>query len=433
MSLTSSKEFYKRHKNELNKYIQQNEKTLIISNEDSNLQFNNKKNIDHLYINVHSDIDHQLRGISSSYNLIILSDVFEVSHDIINFLTLLKDYMIFDGKIIIASINPIWDTPLKLFENLKVKKKSKSRSHIHLRKFSTVLSSVGFDVISTKSRQYFPFKVLGLGTLLNNFLELLFYFFNLGIRTYIVIKENSINHNIEFSKTVIVPAKNEEGNLEQLISRIPDLGKNTEVIVACGKSKDNTLKVANSLKSNYFDIKVIEQTKDGKANAVWEAIEFSSGDLLAILDADQSVDPEKLSEFFEILVLNRADFVNGTRLIYNMEKGAMRLINKIGNRAFQFIVTKIIGLPLTDSLCGTKVFKRSLYEKIKSWQLVLGIKDPFGDFDLLFAAAYSGQKILELPVHYKTRVYGQTQIRRFKDGFVLIRYLLKSFYKFNTS
>ena len=433
MSLLSSKEFYKRHHNEFYKYIYDNEKTLIISNIDSSLEFKTKENIDLLILDLNNDIEYQINKINNNYNLIILSDVFEVSHDIIKFLNLLKKYLIFDGKILITSINPIWNIPLKILEYLKLKKSSTNRSYIHLKKISTVVASIGFDVVTTKSRQYFPFKLFYIGSIINNVIEIIFYFLNFGIRTYIILKENNINYQSNFTKTIIVPAKNEEGNLTELINRIPNLGKNTEVIISCGKSKDNTLAVAKSIKSEYLDIKVIEQTLDGKANAVWEALEFSSGEVIAILDADLSVDPEKLDEFFEIITLNRADFVNGTRLIYNMEKGAMKLINNLGNRAFQFIVSLIIRLPLTDSLCGTKVFKRSLYEKIKSWQLRLKVTDPFGDFDLLFAAAFSGEKIIELPIHYKTRVYGKTQIRRFRDGFVLIRYLIKSFYEFNTS
>jgi len=125
--------------------------------------------------------------------------------------------------------------------------------------------------------------------------------------------------------------------------------------------------------------------------------------------------------------------VNGTRLIYDMERGAMKFINNIGNRVFQFIVSLIIGLPLTDSLCGTKVFRRTLYTKIISWQSTVKTKDPFGDFDLLFSAAYSGHKILELPIHYKTRTYGETQIHKYRDGYKLIKYLVRSFYKFNSS
>ena len=434
MALLSSTEFYRRHNTEFEKYIYENEKTLIISNIDSGMKINERNNLDLIEFDLDQSFDSQIAKFTGKYDLIILSDVFEVSQDIIKFLNLLRVYLNVDGRIIIASINPIWNIPLKILENLKIKKDSKNRSYIHLKKFSTVLSSVGFEVLSSRSRQYFPFKFFYIGSFINSFFEIILYFLNSGIRTYIIIKE--INYKSEFreyTKTIIVPAKNEEGNLVSLVNRIPNLGKNTEVIVSCGKSKDNTLQVAKELKSDHLTIKVIEQTKNGKANAVWEALNISTGEIIAILDADISVDPEKLTEFFEIISLNRADFVNGTRLIYNMEKGAMKLINNIGNRVFQFIVSIIIGLPLTDSLCGTKVFKRSLYEKIHYWQSSVKIKDPFGDFDLLFSAAYSGHKILELPIHYRTRTYGKTQIRKYRDGFTLIRYLLRSFYKFNSS
>ena len=166
---------------------------------------------------------------------------------------------------------------------------------------------------------------------------------------------------------------------------------------------------------------------------MWEAAEVSKGDVLAILDSDISVDPEELEHFFEIIEKNFADFVNGTRLIYEMEKGSMRFINKIGNRFFQYFIGKIINEPITDSLCGTKVFKKNLIKNINWWQQTYRMHDPFGDFDLLFAASYSGAKILEYPIHYRARKYGVTQISRFKDGFKLIRYLIKSFIVINTS
>ncbi len=220
----------------------------------------------------------------------------------------------------------------------------------------------------------------------------------------------------------------------ELISRIPKFSE-TEIILSIGNSKDRTLEVANEIKDNNtdFEIQVIEQTGIGKANAVWEAAEVSKGDVLAILDSDISVDPEELEHFFEIIEKNFADFVNGTRLIYEMEKGSMRFINKIGNRFFQYFIGKIINEPITDSLCGTKVFKKNLIKNINWWQQTYRMHDPFGDFDLLFAASYSGAKILEYPIHYRARKYGVTQISRFKDGFKLIRYLIKSFIVINTS
>ena len=157
------------------------------------------------------------------------------------------------------------------------------------------------------------------------------------------------------------------------------------------------------------------------------------GEVIAILDADISVEPETLSQFFEIIDNNYADFVNGSRLIYEMEEGAMRSINKFGNRLFQFLISQVTKTHLTDSLCGTKVFKRELIEKIFWWQKTFNLNDPFGDFDMIFTASYTGQKVAEYPVKYKARTYGKTQISRFKDGYKLIKYFLKSFVVFNTS
>ena len=246
---------------------------------------------------------------------------------------------------------------------------------------------------------------------------------------------NSKNKLNQFkSKSIIIPAKNESGNLMELVERIPKF-ENTEIIFSYGVSKDNTLEVMkNIIKDNdNFTFKLVEQTKSGKANAVWEALDVSSNDMIAILDADISVEPETLKDFFEIIEQNRSDFVNGTRLIYEMDENSMRFLNKIGNRFFQFFIGKIIKEPLTDSLCGTKVFKKSFIKDLIQWQKLLPTNDPFGDFDLLFAAAYSGQKIVELPIHYKERRYGSTQISRFRDGLKLFSYLVTSFIFFNTS
>ena len=182
-----------------------------------------------------------------------------------------------------------------------------------------------------------------------------------------------------------------------------------------------------------FLFKVVIQSQTGKANAVWEALEVVENEVISILDSDISVDPETLADFFQIIEKNSADFVNGTRLVYEMDKKSMRFLNKLGNRFFQFFISKIINEPLTDSLCGTKVFKKSNLDDLYRWQKIFNVKDPFGDFDMIFSAAYSGQKIVELPISYKERRYGTTQISRFKDGYKLLIYLLASFRIFNTS
>ena len=224
-------------------------------------------------------------------------------------------------------------------------------------------------------------------------------------------------------------------NLIPLIKRIPHFNEEYELVVVYGDSKDKTEEVVLNLENVFpeLNIKVLKQSSNGKANAVWEAVEVCDMELIAILDSDQSVDPETLEHFFEILENGNADFVNGTRLIYPMEDKAMRTINTLGNKIFQFLISLVIKQKLTDSLCGTKVFKKSSVKKIKYWQNSLSSKDPFGDFDLIFSAAYAGDKILEYPVHYRARVYGETQISRFRDGFKLIKYFLESYYLFNIS
>jgi glycosyltransferase involved in cell wall biosynthesis len=203
----------------------------------------------------------------------------------------------------------------------------------------------------------------------------------------------------------------------------------------CGESKDKTLIEAKRLSEDFpsLNIKVMEQTRNGKANAVFEALKTTKNDLIAILDADISVDPETLTDFYKIIENGKADFVNGTRFVYRKEKNSMRFFNVLGNKVFQYLISALISRNLTDSLCGTKVFHKSLKYKIIEWQKLNRVKDPFGDFDLLFSAAYCGLNIVEYPVYYRSRVYGVTQISRFKDGFKLFYYFLISLKSFNAS
>ena len=269
-------------------------------------------------------------------------------------------------------------------------------------------------------------------TFCKSIFEIIFYKFNFGIKSYFLIQKKSNNYK-NLSKTIIIPAKNEEKNLEPLIKLIPKF-ENLEIIIACGESKDKTLEVSNNLKNfNNLNIKVIQQTGKGKANAVFEALEISRNDLIAILDADISVDPKILDDVFNIIQRGEAEFVNCTRFVYRMEKNSMRFFNIIGNKIFQYLIALVISRKLTDSLCGTKVFHKELKNKIIMWQKYNKIQDPFGDFDLIFSAAFSGQNIIEYPIYYRSRIYGKTQISRFKDGFRLFIYFINSLRIFNKS
>lgn len=428
----SNKKFYFRHNNEIKKFTE-NFNTLHIINSNSNQKISDS-NSERLLIDLDNDnFNEKINLLEKKYEAIIISDVFEIYHDIHELFLICSSKLQKNGKLIISSLNPKWNLLMRFFDFFKLKEKNKSYSYIHNKKIKNIAAGAGLEFIDSYSKQYFPFKFFSLGNFLNNFLESILFFLNFGIRSYVVFRK-SVSEKTNYSKTIIIPAKNEEYNLPILFDRIPRNNK-YEIIFSCGKSTDNTYKIANNIKVNeqFFDVKVLMQSKDGKANAVWEALKVSTGDTIAILDADISVEPEKIDDFFNILDNNFADFVNGSRLIYQMEKGAMRLINQIGNKLFQKIIGFIIKKPLTDSLCGTKVFKRDLIKKLNWWQESFDLKDPFGDFDLIFSAAYFSEKITELPIHYKSRRYGKTQISRFRDGFSLISYLAKSYLIFNSS
>lgn len=422
--------FYKRHNLELERYLHSESSIHIINKISKNKikeDISKKVYIDMNNTNQNIDIG------TDKYETIILTDILESSNDIYEIISILKKSLKKNGKLIVTSVNTKYFTISKILDKLNLKDKNYIYSDTNNKKIKSIASGLGFEIVSTTSKQIFPFRLLGIGNFINKLLELFLFRFSFGIKTYSVYRLIS-QENLSLSKTIIIPAKNEEGNLNELINRIPKF-KNCQIIICCGVSKDKTYELAKEIATlnKDFRFKVLMQTGQGKANAVWDSLKVSSGDVIAILDADISVDPEELEHFFDIIEKNNADFVNGTRLIYEMEKGSMRFINKLGNRLFQFLISQVIKTNLTDSLCGTKVFKKNLINKIFWWQETFQLNDPFGDFDLLFTASYTGQKIIEYPIHYKARKYGKTQISRFRDGYKLIKYFFKSFIVFNAS
>ena len=431
----NSKTYFQRHENEIDRFINSNTKWIHILNQDNAFKDFTNFNQYLLKVDVERDTVEQLKNIQNEkFDLIVLTDIFEVTNDIYGFLRYLDTILKENGKIIINSINPKWNLFLTIFEFLRFKQNSQARSYIHHKKVYSIAESSGFKLNATFTRQIFPFKLLTIGNFLNKILEIILFKFKLGINNYLILSKNNNNY-VPMTKSIIVPAKNEEKNLYPLISRIPEFETPYEIIIVCGKSKDLTLEEAQRIQEEFsnVDIQVIKQESKGKGPGVLEAINLCKYDLITVLDSDISVAPETLIDFFKIVEEGKADFVNGTRFIYKMEKGAMRKLNNLGNLFFQFIISIVINKKLTDSLCGTKVFKKTSIDHLYYWSNNLKIKDPFGDFDFIFSTAYSGGKILEYPVHYKARVYGATQISRFSDGLRLLLYFINSFLIFNSS
>jgi glycosyltransferase involved in cell wall biosynthesis len=225
------------------------------------------------------------------------------------------------------------------------------------------------------------------------------------------------------SVSVIVPARNEAGNVPAIFARTPSMGSETEIVFVEGHSNDDTRAAIEREIAAHPErrARMLIQTGTGKGDAVRLGFSQARGDVLMILDADLSVPPEDLPRFFEALRDGKGEFVNGVRLVYPMEKEAMRGANFLGNKFFSWAFSWLLGQPIKDTLCGTKVLTRSAYQEIAANRSYFGDFDPFGDFDLLFGAAHLDLKIVEVPIRYRERTYGTTNIQRWRHGWLLLR------------
>lgn len=230
--------------------------------------------------------------------------------------------------------------------------------------------------------------------------------------------------------SVVIPCRNEKGNIENAIQRCPLMGDATELIFVEGNSTDGTLEEIERVVAYYPDkrIRVLKQDGKGKGDAVRKGFAHATGDILMILDADLTVAPEELPAFYDALVAKKGDCINGSRLVYGMESGAMGGLSWVANRFFGSLISLITGQKITDTLCGTKVLWKKDYERIAQNRTKLGLADPFGDFDILFGAAHQKLKIIDVPIHYKARSYGKTNISRFKEVWFLLWMCIRAFW-----
>jgi glycosyltransferase involved in cell wall biosynthesis len=223
--------------------------------------------------------------------------------------------------------------------------------------------------------------------------------------------------------SVIVPARNEAGNIAAIFDRTPQMGRGTELVFVEGHSTDSTYDTIASeiARHSEWRCQLIRQTGKGKGDAVRLGFAQAHGDVLMILDADLTVAPEDLPRFYDALQSGKGDFINGVRLVYPMEKQAMRFFNLIGNKLFSLAFSWLLGQSVKDTLCGTKVLWAADYRRIANQRAYFGDFDPFGDFDLLFGAAKLNLKIIDLPIRYRERTYGTTNIQRWRHGWLLLQ------------
>ncbi len=360
---------------------------------------------------------------AESFDYIILSDLLTTLRDIQKLFHTLGTYVQPSTKIIISSYNYVWEPVLLLGEKLGLKARQPVQNWLTIRDIDNLLKLEDFERVKVEKKLLFPKYIPVIHFFFNIFLGNLPGINTLGLIQMITARPVGQNTKKEYSTTIVVPSRNEKGNIENAILRTPGFGSHQEFIFIEGGSKDGTyeemLRVQNAYPQK--DIKVMKQTQKGKGNAVREAFDAASGDILMILDADLTTPPEDMPKFYHALSQNKGEFINGCRLVYPMEKQAMRFLNYLGNKFFGWFFSYLLGQRLKDTLCGTKVLFRSDYEKIKKNRSYFGNFDPFGDFDLLFGAAKLNLKITEIIVRYRDREYGSTQISRFKHGWLLIK------------
>lgn len=366
--------------------------------------------------------------LDEKFDLIILSNLIGYLDDVQKVFRQLHKVCHPRTKIIITYYNYLWEPVLRLAERLGLKTPSPLLHWLTLDDISNLLFVTGFDVYRNSKRMLLPFNIPLLSPLANRFFAKLplFKIFTLNFYTFakpVVSSEEDI-YKEKYSVSIVIPARNESGNIENAILRLPKLGKHTEIIFIEGNSTDNTWETIREIQKKYamsHDIKIAQQKGKGKADAVRAGFDLASGHILMILDADLTVPPEDLTRFYEAIASGKGDFINGSRLVYQMEEEAMRFLNLLGNKFFSMAFTWLLEQKFKDTLCGTKVIFKKDYQYLVSNRKFFGEFDPFGDFDLIFGAYKLNLKIVEIPVRYKERTYGSTNISRFRHGFLLLR------------
>ncbi len=328
-----------------------------------------------------------------------------------------------ETRLIVGYFSHFWHPLLKLAEGLQLKMPQPPQNVLALADVHGLVALADFDAVKSERRLLSPLRLFGLGRLINRFIAPLPLLNALCLRHYTVCR--SLRH-IEpppRSATVVVPARNERGNIESAIRRMPRFAESLEIIFVEGHSLDDTWnEIERVVKANpQLDIKALNQPGKGKANAVYAGFDIAKGDVLMILDADLTVPPEQLPKFWQAIESGKGEFINGTRLVYPLEDQAMRFLNFVANKMFSQAFSWLLGQRFTDTLCGTKVLRRSDYLRLKAGRSYFGDFDPFGDFDLIFGASKLSLKIVEVPIRYASRTYGETQISRFRHGLLLLR------------
>ena len=361
--------------------------------------------------------------LTGPYDYIIISDTLNLAADVQTLFARLHACSHRDTRVIVNFQNSLWRPVLALAELLGLKAPHPQNSWLSSSDVLNLLHLTDWEPVCRQNRILLPVQVPILHTVLNRWLAPLLQWFCL---TIFIVARPTRKACSRPTVSVIIPARNEAGNIEAAVRRTPQMGAGTELIFVEGHSRDNTWEEIQRVAAAFpgANIKIMQQTGKGKGDAVRLGFASATGDILMILDADLTMPPEELPKFYTVLAEGQAEFANGVRLVYPMDEKAMQFLNLCANKAFGLIFTWLLGQSLKDTLCGTKVLSRAHYKRIAANRAYFGDFDPFGDFDLLFGAAKLNLKIADVPIRYKERTYGTTNIQRWKHGWLLLRMVL---------
>ena len=359
-----------------------------------------------------------------TFDYIVLSDLVNDLPDVQAVLEQVRRVAHPRTRLVLNFYNNLWRPVLSAAEAMGSKAPTQLQNWLSATDMANLLHLAGWEMIKLDTQILWPLHTPLWERLLNRWIAPLLP--PLCLTVFIVARPKpETRPDQHYSCSVVIPARNEAGNIQAAVERTPEMGLGTELIFIEGHSRDNTweeiqrVAAANPRRR----IKVLKQLSAGKGGAVREAFAVATGDLLFILDADLTMPPEDLPKFYEVARSGKAEFANGVRLVYPMEDDSMQFLNMVANEVFGLSFSWLLGQSVKDTLCGTKVLFRADYEAIARNRSYFGDFDPFGDFDLLFGASKLNLRILDMPIRYRARTYGSTNIHRWRHGWLLLRML----------
>ena len=365
------------------------------------------------------------------FDYVILSDLVPFAFDLELLFRNIRAMTHERTRIVIHSYNQLWRPLIRLAELLRLKPRKPIRNWVTPGDVRNLLELADLEVVSVSRQILFPKKIPLVTTLMNGVVARIWGLRHLCLTWWVVAKPAPAPVARDLSVSIIVPCRNEAAMIGEIVERTPELGSESELVFVEGGSTDDTrAEIERQIRAHpERRIALHAQSGRGKGDAVRLGFEQARNELLMILDADLTVAPEDLTKFYRAVVEGHADFANGSRLVYDMQPGAMQFLNVIGNKFFSVVFSSLLEQPIKDTLCGTKALRKSDYEAIARSRAYFGDFDPFGDFDLLLGAARQRLRILDIPVRYTARAYGQTNISRFRHGWLLLEMAVFGFYK----